>query len=123
VIPISEALQIAGLTVAVYMATLYIVSKITKDASIVDVGWGLGFVCVATAIAIDTGADNDLYRFVQVLVSLWGLRLFVHILFRKAGKPEDWRYKNWREEWGSTYWWRSLLQIFALQGVIDVRCQ
>jgi len=33
------------------------------------------------------------------------------------GKPEDFRYRQWREEWGKTVIWRSYLQVFLLQGL------
>lgn len=54
---------------------------------------------------------------VNVLVTIWGSRLAYHIYLRNRGKKEDYRYENWRREWGK--WWiiRSYLQVFLLQGV------
>jgi steroid 5-alpha reductase family enzyme len=49
---------------------------------------------------------------------LWGLRLSIHIYARNKGKQEDFRYKQWRAEWGKTFYWRSFLQVFLLQGII-----
>ena len=54
----------------------------------------------------------------NVLVTLWGLRLSLHILIRNWGQPEDYRYANWRREAGNAWWWRSYFKVFLLQGVI-----
>ena len=51
-----------------------------------------------------------------VLVMLWGLRLSFHIYLRNRDKPEDFRYREWREAWGKKFYWRSFLQIYLLQG-------
>ena len=41
------------------------------------------------------------------------------MFFRKKGEGgEDFRYRQWREEWGETFVWRSFLQIFMLQGAV-----
>jgi steroid 5-alpha reductase family enzyme len=34
--------------------------------------------------------------------------------FRKG--QEDFRYRNWRLQWGKTFYWRTYLQVFLLQG-------
>jgi len=51
-------------------------------------------------------------------VTIWGLRLSLHILTRNWGKPEDFRYQTWREKAGASWWWRSFFKVFFLQGVI-----
>jgi steroid 5-alpha reductase family enzyme len=53
-----------------------------------------------------------------ILVSLWGLRLSVHIFFRNKGKSEDFRYALWRNENGSNWWWISFFKVFLLQGIL-----
>ena len=47
-----------------------------------------------------------------------GLRLSLYILRRNWGKPEDFRYQKWREESGKRWWWKSLFQVFLLQGLL-----
>ena len=117
-IPIDQAILITAITASIYMLAVYVAAQIRRDTSIVDVAWGLGFVTAAAALQLANDSENELFSLVQVLVSIWGIRLFLHILVRKAGKPEDWRYQNWREQWGKTHWWRSLLQVCMLQGAI-----
>ena len=53
---------------------------------------------------------------------VWGIRLSYRIYQKNKGKPEDFRYTSWRNEWtkkGHVYFLiRSYLQIFILQGFI-----
>jgi steroid 5-alpha reductase family enzyme len=51
-----------------------------------------------------------------MLIAIWGIRLALHIGLRSKGKPEDFRYKKWREEWGKYFLLRSYLQVYLLQG-------
>jgi steroid 5-alpha reductase family enzyme len=51
------------------------------------------------------------------LVTIWGLRLAIHIYSRNKGKAEDFRYKAWREQWGKWFLVRSYFQVFLLQGL------
>jgi steroid 5-alpha reductase family enzyme len=52
------------------------------------------------------------------IVTLWGLRLSLYILWRNWGKPEDFRYAKWRAESGGRWWWKSFFQVFLLQGLL-----
>ena len=102
----------------IYMNIFFIVAILKKNNSIVDIGWGLGFVI----ISITTLLLNDNYTFINILpnllVTIWGLRLFSHILKRNYNKPEDFRYATWRNEWGKNFIVRSYFQIFMLQGLL-----
>ena len=114
-------LEIAFLSLAVIlglMTLLWLYSLRIKNASIVDIFWGTGFVIVAWlyfALADGLAIRNLL---LAGLVTVWGLRLSVHIFRRNHGQPEDFRYQAWREEHGARWWWWSWVQVFALQGVI-----
>ena len=53
------------------------------------------------------------------MVTIWGLRLFIHLSIRNIGKGEDFRYQNFRQEYGpERYWWFSYFQTFLLQGAL-----
>ncbi|HDP99981.1 MAG TPA: DUF1295 domain-containing protein, partial [bacterium] len=52
------------------------------------------------------------------LVTIWGLRLAIHIFLRNKGKPEDFRYRNMRERWGSKAGIKSYTHVFLLQGFL-----
>jgi steroid 5-alpha reductase family enzyme len=101
------------------MFLLWLVSLAVRDSSIVDIFWGTGFV-VLTWTAFLLGGDGYPPRrwMTAGLVTLWGLRLSLHVLRRNWGKPEDIRYARWREKRGSAWWWISLFQVFLLQGAL-----
>lgn len=86
--------------VFIYMTIFFIVAQIVKNNSIVDMGWGLGFVVIAAYTLLASGNYNSRSVIVTTLVSVWGLRLFYHILKRNLGKPEDFRYIAMRKAWG-----------------------
>jgi len=87
----------------VYFTVFFIIAQIKKNNAIVDIGWGLGFVFVglySLLFRIISGAT--LYPFqivITVLVTLWGLRLFLYISIRNFKKPEDYRYQAMRAKW------------------------
>lgn len=108
----------SALAVFIFMTWLYIIASIKQRADIVDVGWGLGFVMIAILNFMQAKSLNSYQVLVSFFIIIWGLRLAGHVAMRGAGKPEDWRYRNWRKEWGKSYWWRSFLQIFMLQGLM-----
>ena len=102
-----------------FMTLLWIVSLILKDAGIVDIFWGAGFVLAGWVYFFLTG-DASIKKIIVVsLVTLWGLRLSIHILVRNWGKGEDFRYQQFRSDYGEhRYWWVSFFQVFMLQGVL-----
>ena len=108
-----------GLVILGLMTLLWLASLVLKDSSIVDIFWGTGFV-ITTWVAFLLTPEDFLTRklLLNVLVTIWGLRLSLHILRRNWGKPEDFRYQVWRREAGAEWWWRSFLKVFFLQGVI-----
>ncbi len=108
-----------GLVILVLMSLLWLLSLALKNASIVDIFWGTGFVIAAWAAFLLT-PEGFIQRKLLIagLVTIWGLRLSLHILIRNWGKPEDFRYQAWRNETGSAWWWRSFFKVFLLQGVL-----
>jgi steroid 5-alpha reductase family enzyme len=54
----------------------------------------------------------------MTLVTIWGLRLSIHLALRNLPKGEDFRYAQWRSEAGASWWWRSFFKVFLLQGLI-----
>jgi steroid 5-alpha reductase family enzyme len=51
-------------------------------------------------------------------VTLWGLRLSLHILWRNWGKGEDYRYREMRQNNPKTFPWRSVVTVFWLQALL-----
>ena len=101
-----------------FMCFMFIVALVKKDNSIVDIAWGLGFILVAFT-TFYVYSDGRLHQKLATFITLvWGLRLSLYLLIRNWGKPEDFRYAQWRKEWGETLVIRSFLQVFMLQGLI-----
>jgi steroid 5-alpha reductase family enzyme len=107
-----------ALLVFVYFLVLFLVAQAIRDNSIVDIGWGAGFVIVAFYTLLSQGAYELRNFLVTLLVFLWGGRLTYHILRRNLGQPEDFRYAKWRRDWGRWVVPRAFIQIFMLQGLL-----
>lgn len=108
----------SAVIVLIYMTIFFIIAKLIKNNSIVDIGWGLGFVTISLITLFISGNLNIRSILVTTLVFVWGTRLAYYIFKRNKGKPEDFRYAKWREEWGKWRDIRAFFQIFMLQGTI-----
>jgi len=113
-----ELIQLSALFVFVYMTALFLVAQIIKNNSIADIGWGIGFILIAVAGMIASGIYSPRQLLLSAMILCWGLRLAGYIFIRNKGKGEDYRYRQWREEWGKHIIWRSFLQVFMLQGFL-----
>jgi steroid 5-alpha reductase family enzyme len=110
---------VLSLIIIVLMVLLWLVSLWLKNSSIVDIFWGTGFV-ISAWVAFLLTPEGFITRklLLCLLVSLWGLRLSLHLLFRNWGKAEDFRYQAWRREAGASWWWKSFFKVFLLQGLL-----
>jgi len=109
----------ASLIILVLVTLLWIWSVFIKNVSIVDIFWGLGFVVVNAFYVFMSGELNTRKILILALVSIWGIRLAIYLAFRNIGKGEDFRYKEFRRNYGpKRYWWFSFFQTFLLQGVL-----
>lgn len=107
------------LVIMIQMSLLWIVSIKLKNVSIVDPFWGLGFVLVAIHYYFNASGNPLRVKIVLLLVSIWGLRLFIYLLWRNWNKEEDYRYQQFRNDYGAErYWWFSFFQVFLLQGFL-----
>jgi steroid 5-alpha reductase family enzyme len=105
--------------IALAMLTLWAISLALRDASIVDVFWGPGFVLIAvTAYGAGSGGNPDRAALVTTLVAIWGLRLGGYLLWRNWGTGEDPRYQAMRRHWGDRFARVSLVTVFGLQAAL-----
>ncbi|QMS85329.1 DUF1295 domain-containing protein [Candidatus Xianfuyuplasma coldseepsis] len=107
---------IAAGIIFTYFLIFFIVATIIKNNSIVDIGWGLGYVVTVWILYAIYQPQSWLVLVLNIMVSLWGLRLFYYILKRNVFQEEDFRYKNWRKAWGKYVIPRAFVQVFMLQG-------
>lgn len=102
-----------------YFYALFIVATIIKNNSIVDIHWGMGFVVGAWTSFLIRDEPTLLSYFVLCFITLWGLRLSIRLYRRNHGKPEDFRYAQWREEWGDKVVITAFLRVFTVQAIIN----
>jgi steroid 5-alpha reductase family enzyme len=114
----STAMTTAALAIAVVMIATWLASLALKNASIVDIIWGLGFVVVAWAVHARADGNPDRQKLLVAMTTLWGLRLAIHLFVRNHGKGEDYRYRAMRRRWGPRFPLISLGTVFAVQGVL-----
>lgn len=106
---------------------LWLGSLKTKNVSVVDIFWGIGFALVAAFCSLGLGlsvfgddqAKLELAGWILAgMVALWGGRLGTYLFVRNHGKPEDYRYAAMRNHWGPRFALRSLFTVFVLQATL-----
>lgn len=115
----TDGLMVPMIVTFVYFTGFFIVATIIKNNSIVDIGWGMGFVFGSWATLLVTDEPTLLSYIVVGFISVWGIRLSVRLLKRNYGKPEDFRYAQWRKEWGKNVVIIAFFRVFVIQGVIN----
>jgi len=106
------------LAVLVASVAAWLVSVVRRDVSIVDSLWSLMILLCALAyvwLARETGPRTFL---LITLLSLWAVRLSLHITIRNHGEPEDRRYREIRRNNQPFFEWKSLYIVFLLQGFL-----
>lgn len=109
---------ISFVALMVYMSALFVLSLRLKNNGIADVGYGIAFVVILTTQVLIAGFTHILTALLVLMVFIWAMRLARRIHAKNAGKPEDFRYKAWRDSWGKYFAVRSYLQIYILQGCV-----
>lgn len=99
------------------MSLWFIVAIAKKRADIADIAWGLGFILVAWASLI-LGRMTVYGLIVNILVSIWALRLAFHIYFRNRNRDEDFRYQALKRQWEKNFNFKLFSKVFLLQGCI-----
>ena len=111
-----------AIAIGAMMVCMWLLSLPLRNVSIVDIGWGLGFVLVAwlcvwrRPIVPTEFVWTDFV--LPVLVTIWGCRLAGYLAWRNHGKPEDYRYQAMRAARGPSFVWSSFFIVFVLQGVV-----
>ncbi len=84
----------------IFMNLMFIIAQFKKDNSIVDIGWGLGFLAVTIGLFLGTGYQSPVQLVFLFMIGVWAIRLAGYIFIRNRGTGEDYRYAAWRKEWG-----------------------
>ncbi len=112
-------LYIDGLMVMLVMAfATWLLSVYLRDVSIVDSAWSL-MILVASFTYSSTLPYMGLREFVIIsLVTVWAIRLSIHLTWRNWGEKEDRRYQAIRAKYQPHFEIKSLLIIFFFQAIL-----
>jgi len=106
------------------LTVLWVLSVMAKDASLIDIFWGFGFLLVAAVCLYLVPVKTPYHLLLAALPIIWGLRLSLYLAKRNLGHGEDVRYVAMRKRaekkgMSETAWrLRSLLTIYFGQGVL-----
>lgn len=105
------------LLIFIYASIWFAVAVYKKRNDVADIAWGPGYILICCYLFI-TQKQVPVSLLLYTLVTIWGVRLCLHIYNRNKNKKEDFRYLQWRQQWGKSFYLRSYLQVFLLQGII-----
>ncbi len=114
-----------GLAVAIaFQTVMFLIGRARRRYDIVDVGWGLSFIVLAWTWWLLANDNWPMFGAwdawpVVVMVSVWGIRLSLHIGKRfLASSHEDARYVELRKKWRSHSATTIYIKIFLLQALL-----
>jgi steroid 5-alpha reductase family enzyme len=100
------------------MIIVFVIAQLKKDNSIVDIAWGPGFFLITLLQILIKDSHEIKDFFLTGMIFIWASRLSIHIYLRSKGKGEDFRYAQWRKDWGSKAFINAFVRVFMLQGII-----
>ena len=113
-----HAMLVSAVAILALMLCTWVLSVLVKNASIVDIVWGLGFVLVAWVVRVSADGNDARQWLLTTMASVWGLRLGGYLFWRNHGNGEDFRYRAMRKHYGPKFPIISLATVFGLQGVL-----
>lgn len=109
---------VLGLAVMLAAALVtWIISVRKRDVSIVDSIWSLLFL-LGTVVYLSASDVGPRTLLVVTLVTVWAVRLSVHITWRNWGEGEDQRYQAMRRRHEPSFHLKSIYLVFTLQAVL-----
>lgn len=114
---LSQVFWFSGLVLFVYMLIWFMASVSKKRADLADIAWGPGFLLVAW-ISLFFGQASLEGLVVNILVTIWALRLAFHLYLRNRNRAEDFRYQKLKQKWVKNFNLKLFVEVFLLQGFI-----
>jgi len=114
----------AAVVVFGLLTLLWAISVAVKDASLIDIFWGFGFLVVAAVCLYLAPVKTPYLWLLAVMPIAWGIRLSLYLAKRNLGHGEDVRYvamqKRAEKKGMSEMAWRirSLFTIYFGQGLL-----
>jgi len=91
-----------------------------KNNNSVDIAWAISFIATTSAGLLANHTYHPRQTLVALLIALWGIRLAIHIYSRNKGKPEDFRYQKFRNNWGGNFALKAFFKIYLLQWLLQL---
>lgn len=114
-----KAFLLTAAIVVIAKAIAWAIQRRTGNAAVVDAIWAVSLGGLAVVYALAGDAPGEVRLLVGLMGGVWGLRLGLHLGARMAGKPEDFRYAKFRQEWGdraqfNLFWFFQFQNLFTL---------
>ena len=107
----------AGLISWLMLTGVWLLSLWKRDCGIMDIAYPLAASVPVMSLLLWRGNWSPHEIMLAMLVTLWSLRMSLHIGLRNRGHAEDGRYAAWRRRFDKHWWWWSFFQVFTMQGV------
>ena len=108
---------LAGLISWLMLTGVWLLSLWKRDCGIMDVAYPMAASVPVMSLLIWRGSWSAHEIMLAALVTLWSLRMSLHIGLRNKGHAEDGRYAAWRRRFDKHWWWWSFFQVFTMQCV------
>lgn len=101
---------------------LWLIHMKTRDATLADWWWGLGYGTIAVFTYVNTMGVGVEWRklLITAMALLWGVRLSAHLIYRSY--RDRWReldrYENYRKAASANVGWVMYRKVFGIQGVM-----
>ena len=106
------------LIVCAWMAFLWLIHLLIRNAAIVDAGWAFGIAFCAAFYAYSASGAFPRRWLLTIMVGIWGVRLGLHLLLNRIiGHPEEGRYVELRQKWGPSNIALKFLLFYQVQAV------
>lgn len=116
-----ESVTIGAAALFILFSFLWGIHLVYKNAAVVDIGWGIGFIILGGIYLFQDGTTVYLRNLICFgMVLAWGLRITLFLIKRliKEGH-EDKRYQKMREEW-KTHLPLKFFFFFQFQVVLEL---
>lgn len=109
---------LALITAQVLTHAFFIWAQKIKNWGVIDIAWGLGFIVTTLTVFLQVDQVSISKLIVFMMTCIWSLRLSIYLFVRNHGKPEDWRYQQFRSEWAPNENVQAYLKVFVFQGLL-----
>jgi steroid 5-alpha reductase family enzyme len=97
---------------------VWVISVVRHNVALADRVWSVLIMVSAAVFVAGLPPLRERVMLMLLVGTLWTLRLSLFITWRSWGQPEDRRYAQMRERGQPHFEWKSMITVFALQGLL-----